>query len=146
MPSIFDDVSFGSAADQAAAVDAMDSPFSLGYTLPADATEASAVAWSVPSVLPVGAGSTDAAAQPWWQGVIKYGLTRAIDNTFQKPAVTGNVAPGSFAGQNGVSYDQYGRPIQSRQTGVRALDQSTGGGLGLLLLAGLAFVAVEAGG
>lgn len=43
-------------------------------------------------------------AQPWWQGVIQYGLTRAIDNRFAPPNVSGNTSPGSFAGQNGRTY------------------------------------------
>lgn len=47
---------------------------------------------------------------PWWQNVIGYGLTKAIDNTFptQNTGVRGNTNPGSFAGQNGRSYNQVG--------------------------------------
>lgn len=41
---------------------------------------------------------------PWWQGVISYGLTRAIDNRFAPPNVQGNTSPGSFAGANGRTY------------------------------------------
>ncbi|MEO8805851.1 MAG: hypothetical protein ABI433_07205 [Burkholderiaceae bacterium] len=47
---------------------------------------------------------------PWWQNAVSYGLTKAIDNTFpnQNNGVRGNTQPGSFAGQNGRSYNQVG--------------------------------------
>ena len=40
--------------------------------------------------------------QPWWQNLVMYGATRAIDNRFGTPAtgVQGNTAPGSFQGAN----------------------------------------------
>lgn len=43
---------------------------------------------------------------PWWQSVIKYGITKAVDNTFpsQSTGVRGNTNPGTFAGQNGRTY------------------------------------------
>ena len=47
---------------------------------------------------------------PWWQNVISYGLTRAIDNSLpnQQNGIQGNTNPGSFAGQNGRTYNQVG--------------------------------------
>lgn len=41
---------------------------------------------------------------PWWQALISYGATRAIDNRFGPPNVTGDTNPGTFAGQNGRTY------------------------------------------
>lgn len=47
---------------------------------------------------------------PWWQNLVAYGATKAIDNTFptQNTGVRGNTQPGSFAGQNGRTYNQVG--------------------------------------
>jgi hypothetical protein len=46
--------------------------------------------------------------EPWWQSVIKYGATRAIDNRYGPVNVAGNTSPGSFAGQNGRTYSNGG--------------------------------------
>lgn len=40
----------------------------------------------------------------WWESLIAYGATRAIDNRFGPVPVSGNVQAGSFAGQNGRTY------------------------------------------
>lgn len=40
----------------------------------------------------------------WWQSLIAYGVTKAIDNKTAPPNVAGNVQPGSFAGANGRTY------------------------------------------
>lgn len=72
---------------------------------------------------------------PWWQSLVAYGVTRAIDNRFAPPNVTGNTSPGSFAGANGRTYSQ--------------APQASGGGAMLagsgvpswLLIAGAAVVA-----
>lgn len=47
---------------------------------------------------------------PWWQGIVQYGLVKAIDNTLpgRAPGIAGNTQPGSFAGQNGATYSQTG--------------------------------------
>jgi len=50
---------------------------------------------------------------PWWQSVIKYGATRAIDNRFGPTQVNGNVQPGSFAGQNGRTYNNGSTPASA---------------------------------
>lgn len=49
-------------------------------------------------------------SSPWWQNVVSFGLVRAIDNTFptKSMGVQGNTNPGSFAGQNGLTYNQVG--------------------------------------
>lgn len=46
----------------------------------------------------------------WWQNLVSYGVSRAIDNTLpnQNVGVQGNTNPGSFAGQNGRTYNQVG--------------------------------------
>lgn len=52
----------------------------------------------------------DAQQQPWWQNLVSYGISKAIDNTFpnERHGIQGNTGPGSFAGQNGQSYQQRG--------------------------------------
>jgi len=40
----------------------------------------------------------------WWQSLIGYGITKAVDNRTGPSTVTGNVQPGSFAGANGQTY------------------------------------------
>lgn len=55
--------------------------------------------------------ASDGERAPWWQGAIMYGITKAIDNTFPGDptiGIQGNTRPGSFAGQNGRSYNQRG--------------------------------------
>ena len=42
----------------------------------------------------------------WWESLITYGVTRAIDNRFGPTNVSGNTSPGSFAGTNGRTYAQ----------------------------------------
>lgn len=69
---------------------------------------------------------------PWWQNVIAHGLTRAIDNRYGPVAVQGNVRPGSFAGQNGATYQQGQTPVAASAGGI----QTT-----WLLLGGAALIA-----
>lgn len=89
-----------------------------------------------------------AESAPWWQGVVQYGLVKAIDNTLpgRAPGIQGNTNPGSFAGQNGATYTQAGPLTQA------PAQASRGGFLGLstpmllllgLGLAGAAFVAFK---
>ena len=81
--------------------------------------------------------------QPWWENVVQYGITRAIDNRYGPPTfVQGNVAPGSFAGQNGASY--YQNPTAVRN-GVVAGGQTVLSGSPLILIgmAALAFFALR---
>ena len=58
---------------------------------------------------------------PWWQNMVSYGLTKAIDNTFpgRNAGIQGNTNPGSFAGQNGRTYNQVG--------GINGAPQTVGG-------------------
>jgi hypothetical protein len=72
--------------------------------------------------------------EPWWQGVIKYGLTRAIDNQFHQPATQGSGTPGSFAGQNGRTYNSDGSPVFAGQPLKTWLLLLGVGALALLLL------------
>ena len=46
----------------------------------------------------------------WWQNLVSYGVSRAIDNSLpnQHNGIQGNTNPGSFAGQNGRTYNQVG--------------------------------------
>ena len=89
---------------------------------------------------PRAAGEEDA---PWWQGIVKYGLVKAIDNTLpgQPRGIQGNTQPGSFAGQNGQSYNQRGAqnaPPTTAGVGTFMTPQPGLFGLSPLLLLGLA--------
>jgi hypothetical protein len=42
----------------------------------------------------------------WWESLINYGATRAIDNRFAPVNIQGNTDPGSFGGSNGRTYQQ----------------------------------------
>lgn len=68
----------------------------------------------------------------WWQSMIAYGASRAIDNRFGPTNVQGNTNPGSFAGQNGRSYQQGPTPTAG---------EMLGGSGSLILLAGGALLA-----
>lgn len=118
-------VSFGASQDPTAGL----------YLLPQDQTEAYAMA---------GTTSGDSTV-PWWQNLAVYGITRAIDNQFGTPPVNGNIAPGSFGGQNGLTYQQTAVPSQVRAGLFSTADTSSGGMLGLVLLAGFAFLVMNAG-
>jgi hypothetical protein len=97
----------------------MDTPFGT-FSLTGEATQAQAPEFS--TVTPFGSfglGNDRAEAmqmQPfvpaagqqqgmaWWESLIAYGATRAIDNRFGPVNVAGNTQGGSFAGQNGRTY------------------------------------------
>lgn len=81
-------------------------------------------------------------AAPWWQSLIMYGATRAIDNRFAPPSVAGNVHPGSGSGQSGATYRN--RPQAESGTVTREPDKAGGGSGMLLLLAGVAALAFAA--
>lgn len=74
---------------------------------------------------------------PWWQGIIQYGVTRAIDNRYAPVNVAGNVATGSFAGANGRTY--YQAPQGNRGQGPQGGDTGMNP---LILLAGIAAAAL----
>lgn len=87
--------------------------------------------------------------QSWWQDLVKYGATRAIDNAFaSKPIIAGNTDTGSFAGSNGLTYSQ----DLAQRGNQNALNAQTaglfGGGsnttLALLMAVGLGFVLFKA--
>lgn len=73
----------------------------------------------------------------WWESIAAYGITRAIDNRFGPAPVSGNVQPGSFAGQNGRTYNN--APQATGRTTAPA--KQGDGGIGVALLAGLAALA-----
>ncbi len=74
----------------------------------------------------------------WWESLIAYGATRAIDNRFGPVNVAGNTNAGSFAGQNGRTY------VNTAGTGGTAPRASQAAQssnlLPLLLVAGLALL------
>lgn len=75
--------------------------------------------------------------RPWWERVAEYGLTRAIDSNFGPPAVNKTGVGGTYAGQNGRTY-------QVGATGYQS--QPNGGGNWLpLILAGAVAVFALAG-
>lgn len=58
----------------------------------------------------------------WWQDLIKFGVTRAVDNTTSRTQVQGNTDPGYFSGQNGQTYgQQYARYGNQSTPGVAGL-------------------------
>lgn len=59
---------------------------------------------------PFSAAPAGQAGMPWWESVIAYGATRAIDNRFGPINVGGNTDPGTYGGANGSTYRQ--RPTQ----------------------------------
>lgn len=71
---------------------------------------------------------------PWYESVIAYGLTRAIDNRFGPPQVGGNTQAGSFAGQSGRTYVN----TPNARAGQVAQPQAMPSGGGLLALAAAA--------
>ncbi|KQW76590.1 hypothetical protein [Methylibium sp. Root1272] len=74
---------------------------------------------------------------PWWEGVVQYGLVKAIDNKLAPQNITGNGMPGTFAGANGKTYYQ-----APNATGQTLLSGALGGGVGTwLLLGGVALAA-----
>ena len=71
-------------------------------------SEGDAAEWSKMTAFT--AAPQQAEAAPWWANMVGYGITKAIDNTFpnQNTGIQGNTKPGSFAGQNGRTYNQVG--------------------------------------
>lgn len=65
---------------------------------------------------------------PWWQSLIAYGATRAIDNRFGPTNVAGNTNTGTFAGQNGRTYVNNPNALGGRVV------SAGGDGSGLLLI------------
>lgn len=88
---------------------------------------------------------------PWWQNLVSYGITKAIDNTFPSDprGIQGNTAPGSFAGQNGRTYNQRGSqaapPSIAAAINASPTVQRMGGLPVLLGLGALAFAVLRKG-
>lgn len=85
----------------------------------------------------------------WTGDLIKFGVTKLIDNRTGPVAVAGNSNPGSFAGSNGRTYPQ---DIAERGSGTTMdVNENKSGGVNsggispmmLLLLAGVAFLALK---
>ncbi len=85
------------------------------------------------------APTREAEGAPWWQNLVSYGVSKAIDNTFpnEPRRIQGNTQPGSFAGQNGRSYDQRGSQNAPPMASVGNLVSSFAG-MSPLMLAGIA--------
>lgn len=70
--------------------------------------------------------------ESWWEGLAKYGVTRAIDSHFGPPAPNKTLAGATYAGQNGQTY---------------TAGQEPGGIMGdplmLLVLVGVGFVVMS---
>lgn len=73
----------------------------------------------------------------WWESLVAYGATRAIDNRFGPTNVGGNTNAGSFAGQNGRTYVNTPGTAGGGQQ-PRAQVQAMQSGPGLLALAAAA--------
>ncbi len=70
------------------------------YFMPGDGAEAQRMNPYTPA--PVNSNP----AAPWWERLVMYGATRAIDNAMpgQVAGIGGNTNPGTFSGQNGRTY------------------------------------------
>lgn len=89
-------------------------------------------------------------ASPWWQDLIKTGVTKLIDNKYKtNTQVQGNVDPGSFAGANGQTYSQEvakrgaGQPLQGNPDAIPTVN-ATGASwsnMGMVIIAGIAVAA-----
>lgn len=84
---------------------------------------------------------------PWYESVIKFGMTRAVDN-LSRTNVGGNTDPGSFAGYNGGTYSQVpqGSGGGATRTATRPSTVSgslTGSPLMLLALAAVAYALLK---
>lgn len=102
--------------------------------LPSDIKDAQAVGASVDTTR---AQAGQPKETPWWQTVITFGLNKVIDNQWSKPNTTGNTSPGSFAGQSGQTYNQTATPTSPAVGAVKSADASSGGLVGLAIVAGL---------
>lgn len=93
------------------------------YYFATDATEAAKMTQFYPQ----------STTKPWWESLAQYGATRAIDAHFAPSPQVNTSTPGTYAGADGRT-----------RTQGRAAFGAEGGGdnLMLLLLAGLAFVAL----
>jgi hypothetical protein len=99
-------------------------PYTSDYVLPGDSTDAAQMAaWNTAPA------PAQAAGVQWWQGLVQYGVSKAIDNTFSSSptGVQGNVYPGSGAGLNGATYTQ--RPTGAGG-GVLSVKATAGGSIG----------------
>lgn len=114
-------------------------PWGLGGSLPGD--------WFDSDKMEQPALKTDQKLS-WWEDLIKYGATRAIDNAWgSKPVISGNTDTGSFAGANGMTYSQdlaqrgNANALNAQTAGLLGTNSGT---MGLLLAVGLAFVLFNA--
>lgn len=79
-----------------------------------------------------------AAGESWYEGLIGYGITRAIDNRFGPTNIAGNTYGGSYQGANGRTYGNNGsRPAVP----VNGMQQPVAGIPMWALLAGAGIVA-----
>lgn len=83
------------------------------------------------------APTSEAERAPWWQNLVSYGVTKAIDNSFpnEPSRIRGNTQPGSFAGQNGRTYNQRGSQNAPPMESVGGLVASVAGMSPLMLAA-----------
>lgn len=103
-------------------------------------TDADAAEWSkMQTYTPAPADNV----APWWQNLVSYGVSKAIDNSFPGDAysIQGNTRPGSFAGQNGSTYNQRGSSASAPTLASGWLTRPSAGAGGLsplmLILGGL---------
>ncbi len=132
----------------------MDSPFG-SFSLSADPVAAPEFSTSTPFGA-FGLGTDMAEAQQlqpfippvaqqqgmaWWESLVAYGATRAIDNRFGPVNVGGQTSNGSFAGQNGRTYVQTPSATSGTPAARAAVatQQSANNLGGLLALAAAAF-------
>ncbi|MBP6899521.1 MAG: hypothetical protein KBC73_05500 [Burkholderiaceae bacterium] len=127
----FGPISLGGNTTPAIGTDTAFGSFSLG--LGSDMAEAQQMA-------PFAPPAAQQQGMAWWESLIAYGATRAIDNRFGPVNVAGNTQPGTFAGQNGRTYTQT-PTVQSGQPVARAQVQQTQQANGVGVLAALAAAA-----
>jgi hypothetical protein len=103
-----------------------------------DPTYTDSLPYSIPDALDAAkmAPFNPDSSQPWWQSIVQYGATRAIDNRYGPVNVSGNAQAGSFQGAGGKTV------LANGSSGTVAGAGLLSGNTGLILLAvvGLAVV------
>lgn len=115
-----------------ASLDAADPYYSDSVLSIPDASEAAQMAPFQPGT---------ANGTPWWQSVVMYGASRAIDNRFGPTNVQGNTQAGSFQGAGGRTVMNSGSAQAGALGGL--LPGGSGGLLLLVAVAAVAYVALK---
>lgn len=78
--------------------------YSVDYAAGGDAAYTGILPGDVTDTIQVAPYVNTSNGQAWWESLIQYGVTKAIDNRLGQQNISGNTAAGSYAGQNGKTY------------------------------------------